>query len=76
MNNFNKWWRDHINLSCDRGYPAPNQAAKAAWDHQQAKVAKLQAELKTVIYKHAEAEHTIIKLRAKVASNCHIMSNK
>ena len=26
----------------------------------------LKAELKTVIYKHAEAEHTIIKLRAEI----------
>jgi len=44
MSDFNKWWMDHINLSCDRGYPAPNQAAKAAWDHQQATITKMKAQ--------------------------------
>ena len=71
MSDFNKWWMDHINLSCDRGYPAPNQAAKAAWDHQQATITKLKDGKKALAkivqsdtHKLGAAQATITELRA------------
>ena len=46
LSDFNRWWLDHINLSSDRGYPSPEQAARAAWEHQQAKVSELEERVK------------------------------
>ena len=45
MSDLNSWWLDHINLSSDRGYPSPEQAARAAWEHQQAKVKELEGDV-------------------------------
>ena len=43
---FKDWWIFHINLSCDRGYPIPEGAAKAAWDYQQKTIEQLQEKLR------------------------------
>ena len=45
LSDLNSWWLDHINLSSDRGYPSPEQAARAAWEHQQAKVKELEGDV-------------------------------
>lgn len=46
-----------------------------AWRYED-QIEALQAELYTVIYKHAEAEHTIIKLRAELGALKKRISNE